>query len=121
MPSILTQHYHTQLATEVKSRLAWSETIDALAANGTISADTKTTLISSANSATLYLFVGYPSPWPVDVDPPAPVENPQTTGFDYWRNMLAAKRVSSSNTQPVVPRNNWTSNTVYTQYDDQAD
>jgi hypothetical protein len=121
MPSILTQNYHAHLATEFKSRLAWSETIDALAANDSISSEIYGTLTSSANTVALYLFVGRPSPWTVDVDPPTPEESPQVTGFDYWRNMLAAKRVSAANTCHVVPRVNWANATVYTQYDDTVD
>lgn len=121
MPSILTQNYHTHLATEFKGRLAWSETLDALRANGGISSDVYSAFTAAANTVALYVFIGYPSPWPVDVDPPTPEETPQITGFDYWRNMLAAKRVAAANTCHVVPRVNWTSGTVYAQYDDTAD
>jgi hypothetical protein len=78
-------------------------------------------MLAVANTINLYLFVGYPSPWETEVDPPTPEDTPQVTGFDYWRNMLAAKRVASANVCHVVPRVDWTSGTVYTQYDDSVD
>lgn len=121
MPSILTQNYHTHLATELKGRLAWSETLDALRANGSLSSTVYASILSGANSVAIYVFLGYPSPWATEASPPTPEETPQTTTYDYWRTMLGAKRVSSANTNHVVPRVNWTTGTVYTQYDDTVD
>lgn len=121
MPSILTQNYHTHLATEFKGRLAWSERLDLLRSNGSVSQDAYDSVLVVANSVNLYLFVGYPSPWDSEVDPPTPEESPQETGFHYWRNMLAAKRVASANVCHVIPRVDWTSGTVYAQYDDTVD
>lgn len=121
MPSILTQHYHTHLATEFKGRLAWSEHLDTLRANGSVSQTAYDSILTQANSVNLYLFVGYPSPWTTEVDPPTPEDIEQETGYDYWRNMLAAKRVASANVCHVVPRVDWANGTVYTQYDDTVD
>lgn len=121
MPSILTQNYHTHLATDFRAHLALSETIDTLYGTSAITANAYTSLLEAANAVVAYVFVGYPSPWPVDVDPPTPEESPQITGYDYWRHMLGAKRVAAANTNHVIPRVNWTTGTVYTQYDDTVD
>jgi hypothetical protein len=53
-----------------------------------------------------------------DFNPVAPVDRYQDTYYDIWRNMIAAKRIQSSDVSHVIPRYNWTSGTVYAEYDD---
>jgi hypothetical protein len=53
-----------------------------------------------------------------DFNPVAPVDSYQDTYYDIWRNMIAAKRIQSSDVSHVIPRYNWTSGTVYAEYDD---
>jgi hypothetical protein len=118
MPSILTQNYRTHLATELLSRLAWAETVDDLTAAGALTSDGRTTLLTAANTVSLYAFIGHTTPWPTEGAPPTPVDTPQETTYDYWRHMLFAKRVLSTDFAFVVPRIDWNANTVYTQYDD---
>jgi hypothetical protein len=78
-----------------------------------------------ANTYVAYMFVGRPQQWAdsangavSDSAPPMPVDNTQMTDFTHWRDMLGMKKVSSSNTCLVVRRINWTTGTIYDQYDD---
>jgi hypothetical protein len=100
MPAILTQKYRSFLA--------------------------KQFLLTISSGATgAYIFIGRPSTWiddannaVSDTNPPIPVDDTQEVDFDYWRDLLGAKRVTQQSTAFVVPRRNWTTGTVYDQYDD---
>jgi hypothetical protein len=80
-----------------------------------------------------YLFVSRVHPWsssdaPVGTDPRQsagysdlfPPPNPDTINSESeaWRNMIGAKRVSDTEIAYVIPRIDWTVNTVYTAYRD---
>ena len=68
-----------------------------------------------------YLFVGRPQPFSsgagggTDSAPPTPLDNVEDE-LMYFRDMLAAKKVTSSDVSYVVPRHNWTTGTVYDYY-----
>lgn len=67
-----------------------------------------------------YLFIGKVEPWPNDTDPPEPTQ----TQYDIkttFKNMVAAKLLTSSNLCPVVQRIDWTTGTVYYPYSDRED
>lgn len=53
-----------------------------------------------------------------DSNPPTPTDSYQDTYYDIWRNIIAVKRIQSSDVSHVATRYNWTNNTVYTQYTD---
>ena len=72
----------------------------------------------SSNTSMFYLGVGRPQDWTNDNSPPTPTQDTQSVDFEYWRDMLAVKRVDVANTSYVIPRRDWSSNTVYAQYDD---
>ena len=77
----------------------------------------------SEASTSFYLFVGRPQPWSIttpygggtDSAPPTPLDNVDDE-FMYYRDMQAAKRVTSSDIQYAIPRHNWTTATVYDYY-----
>ena len=64
-----------------------------------------------------YVFAGRSYPWPNDSSPP-PANNSvsqyQQTVYD---DLLFGKLIGNTDVQFMVPRYNWTSNTVYAQYD----
>jgi hypothetical protein len=67
-----------------------------------------------------YLFIGKVEPWEDDTNPPEPTQSQ----FDIkttFKNMVAAKLLTSSNLCPVVQRIDWTSGTVYHPYSDRED
>ena len=79
----------------------------------------------SEASTSYYLFVGRPQAWTAttpygggtDSAPPTPLDNVDDE-YMYYRDMLAAKRIASSDIQYAIPRHNWdtTQTTVYDYY-----
>lgn len=69
------------------------------------------------NRTVLYASIGKQLPWNVGTEIiPTPG---QTTNeiYGYYRNAIAAKKLNYNNAAFVVPRRDWTSGTVYRQYD----
>jgi hypothetical protein len=102
MASILTKSYRVFLAKEFRNALN-----------------------ANTGDTALYVFCGRPQTWVdasnvsvSDTNPPVPQATVQQTTFEYWRDMLAIKKVNQANTALVIPRRDWTSNTVYAQFDD---
>ena len=68
-----------------------------------------------------YLYVGRPLPFSsttgggTDTVPPTPIDNVEEE-FRNYRDMLAAKKITSADVQFVIPRRDWTPGTVYDQY-----
>ena len=77
----------------------------------------------SEASTSYYLFVGRPQPWTAttpygggtDVAPPTPLDNVDDE-YMYFRDMLASKRIATTDIQYAIPRHNWTTGTVYDYY-----
>jgi hypothetical protein len=67
-----------------------------------------------------YLFIGKVKPWLDDNNPPQPVQS-QAEIKTAFKNMVAAKLLTSSNMAPVVPRVDWTSGRTYAPYSDLED
>jgi hypothetical protein len=67
----------------------------------------------------MYLFIGKNTAFPDDNNPPTPVNSTANIEFTPWRDMYAAKRITTADVTHAVPRYDWTSGTVYDQYDDQ--
>lgn len=74
-------------------------------------------LTEAANINTrYYIFLARAHAWTSDASPPTPTDSVQNSDYNIWRNMLATKRVTSSDVTHAVPRYNWTTGTVYTPY-----
>jgi hypothetical protein len=71
----------------------------------------------SPSQSSSYFTIGKVDQWPDDANPPLPTQD-QATLKKTFKNMFAAKLLTSSNMSPVVPRIDWTSGTVYTPYTD---
>lgn len=66
----------------------------------------------------LYTFIGRSYPWPVDSEPPMPVDN--TSNFiQTWKDIISLKRVQYADITLAIRKIVWTSGTVYDMYDDQ--
>ena len=74
---------------------------------------------AEASNTIMYLFVGKNSAWPNDNSPPTPVNSTANVEYTPWRDMYAAKRITTADVTHAIERYNWTSGTVYDQYDDQ--
>lgn len=80
---------------------------------------------ASANAATnlnnaLYAFIGQVDPWPDEEQPPVPTQD-QYSIKQVYKNIIAAKKVTSSDVTAVIPRRDWVSGTVYDYYTDTDD
>ena len=68
----------------------------------------------------MYGFIGQVDPWDDEYNPPMPTQD-QYSIKNVFKNMIAAKRITSSDISAVVPRFDWTSGTVYDVYSDTVD
>ena len=68
---------------------------------------------------TAYAFIGRVDPW-ANNTPENPLETQQYLKQTF-KNMFAAKKVTTNNISPVIQRINWTTNTVYSAYSDVVD
>jgi hypothetical protein len=75
--------------------------------------------LSEAANTALYFYVGGVTPFADDSEPPTPTNSTANIEFIPWRDSIAAKRVQASDAVHVIDRYNWTTGTVYDQYDDQ--
>ena len=65
----------------------------------------------------MYLFIGKVTAWAEgDSTPPTPTDAVANTHYENWRDMIAAKKITSSDVSHVIPRKNWTNNTNYFAY-----
>jgi len=74
---------------------------------------------SETSNTVMYLFVGKNNAWTNDNSPPTPVNSTANVEYTPWRDMYAVKRITTSDVTHAIPRYDWTSGTVYDQYDDQ--
>lgn len=66
----------------------------------------------------LYLGYGKHTPFTDDANPPNPVDAQTNGHFNVYKNLIGGKQVTSGDINAMVKRYNWTSNTIYTMYDD---
>jgi hypothetical protein len=74
---------------------------------------------SETSNTIMYLFIGKNTAFPNDNSPPTPVNSTANIEYTPWRDMYAAKRITTADVTHAIERYNWTSGTVYDQYDDQ--
>lgn len=65
-----------------------------------------------------YIFIGNDIPY-ANGDTTIPdISDSTSTEREIWANMFAAKKVVSSDVELVIPRRNWSANTIYKSFDD---
>ena len=64
----------------------------------------------------MYLFIGKVTPWGDDTAPDTPTDSVSNTVYNHWRDMIAAKKIGSTDVSHVAPRYNWTSGSNYFAY-----
>lgn len=64
-----------------------------------------------------YVFAGRALPWPNDSTPPVANDSVEQTSLSVYKDLLFGKLVANSDVQALIPRYDWTSNTVYSAYD----
>ena len=75
---------------------------------------------SVKTEAAYYVFAAKHTPYANNSDTviTTPTDSVVDNTLDIYNNMLFGKRVSNTDVVEMIPRYDWTSNTVYTQYDD---
>src|SRR6056300_1323624 len=68
----------------------------------------------------IYIFIGNHVPYANEASPDSIVDT-VVAEKETWNNMIAAKKITASDVELVIPRINWTSNNKYQQYDDTVD
>ena len=66
-------------------------------------------------SSVAYSFIGRGHSWTDDATPPTPVDSPNDE-FDAYRNMVAMKKISTTDVSHAIVRRDWTSGTTYDEY-----
>jgi hypothetical protein len=64
----------------------------------------------------MYLFIGKVTSWADDTAPPTPTDSVSNTVYNHWRDMIAAKKIGSTDVSHVCPRYNWTTGSNYFAY-----
>ncbi len=72
---------------------------------------------SEASPTRMYMFVGRITPYSNDQVATATSNTLTATTFDVYKDMVALKRINTTDIISIAPRYNWTTGTVYIQYD----
>jgi hypothetical protein len=72
--------------------------------------------ISTQGDTKVYFTYGKVLPWNND-SVPQQANSSVTSLNEVWKNMIGAKLITGNEMSHVIPRNNWTANTVYHAYD----
>lgn len=65
----------------------------------------------------LYVFLGKPTPWPDDKNPPIPKDTQENTSR-IWDEVLGLKRILPGDVKTVIKRIDWVGEQIYDAYDD---
>jgi hypothetical protein len=76
--------------------------------------------VSETGEANLYMTFGKSVAWPAEQSPPVP-DTSVVSYTDVWRNLIGGKKIKGSDLTLCVPRFDWVSGTVYSEYDDRVD
>jgi hypothetical protein len=71
----------------------------------------------ASNINNLYGFIGRVTPWDDENNPPVPDQSDYSIK-GYFKDIIAAKLITSSDVGAIVPRIDWVSGNVYDYYDD---
>ena len=117
MAALVTQNFRVHNAKQFKEMFSETELF-----GGTSVTDAQGLL-----NTNVYLFIGKSNAWSgsfsdTNVPNPATAANPSSdttanTSYTHWKDMIAAKKVASSDVSHVVTRHNWTSGRHYSMYD----
>jgi hypothetical protein len=72
---------------------------------------------SEASPNYMYMYIGRVTAWDGGDVPTTPTDTITNARYEPWRDMIAAKRVTSADVSYSTDRHNWTTGTVYVEYD----
>lgn len=70
---------------------------------------------SEAAATNMYLFIGRPQPWASETSPDTPIDT-LNSEYEIWRDMIALKRIQSSDVSHVIVKTMWTAGKYYDVY-----
>jgi len=119
VPALVTNNFRIHNSKQFREMLSEASLI-----GGTgISSDEETALSTHA-----YLFIGKSDSWSgsfsdVSIPDPSTATSPSSdttsnTSYSHWTDMIAAKKVASSDVSHVITRHNWTTGRHYAMYKD---
>ena len=73
-------------------------------------------MFSEAPPNNLYFFVAKSTPWTNETAPDAPLDATQIVDFNIWDDVLALKKISSSDISSAAVRNDWISGQVFQEF-----
>lgn len=73
--------------------------------------------VTSTGDNYIYFSFGRVNPWSNDASPPQ-ANTSVAYFYDVWKNMIGVKKIQGNDIRLAIKRNDWTSNTVYNEYDD---
>jgi hypothetical protein len=80
--------------------------------------------ISEQANSLYYVFAGRHVEWTEngsnDISPPTPSDSEEDTYYQIYRDMVFGKKVNADDVKHMIDNNEWTSGTVYNQYDNTA-
>jgi hypothetical protein len=106
MPAIVTNKFRIHNAKQ------FVEAFDEVAATSGAAITDSSGLLNT----NMYLFIGKVTAWSDDTAPDTPTDSVSNTVYNHWRDMIAAKKIGSTDVSHVCPRYNWTSGTNYFAY-----
>ena len=106
MPAIVTNKFRIHNAKQ------FVEAFDEVSATAGAAISDPTGLLNT----NMYLFIGKVTPWSDDTVPDTPTDSVSNTVYNHWRDMIAAKKIGSTDVSHVAPRYNWTSGSNYFAY-----
>lgn len=75
---------------------------------------------SMALSSNLFFTIGHVLPWANEASPTQATTSVRDF-YEIWHNMIGGKRITANDVRHCVPRYNWESGVVYSQFDDAVD
>ena len=75
-----------------------------------------TTAGDTSLETNMYVFIGGISAFTDDTNPPTPTDSVANSYYENWRDMIAAKKVTSADVSHCITRTNWVNNTNYFAY-----
>ena len=127
MPALVTNKFRIHNAKQFVESISESASVGGTTVTSTAAGST------TALDTNYYLFIGRSTDWSTaktyhgtsegggtatDVAPPTPIDTTQHTEFQHWRDMLSAKKVTSSDVKHLMPRVNWTTGRYYQEFKD---
>jgi len=106
MPAIVTNKFRIHNAKQ------FVEAFDEISATSGVAISDASGLLNT----NMYLFIGKVTAWADDTAPPTPTDSVSNTVYNHWRDMIAAKKIGSTDVSHVAPRYNWTTATNYFAY-----